>query len=75
MSKMKKTEMTVVAEDKCKSESCKKAQVRFTFCDEHYEHFKFGLVTKAGAKVSDYEKKHEHYVAYQAKQQQYKKTA
>jgi len=74
MSKMKKTDVTVVAEDKCKSEGCKDAQVRFTFCDKHYDWFKFGLITKVGKKVSDFEKKYEHYVAHQT-HDTHKKTA
>ena len=65
MSKAKKTEVTVVAEDRCKAEACKSAQERFTFCDQHYEWFKFGLITKTGKKVSDFEKKYGHFVAHQ----------
>ena len=66
MSKKQKTETAVVtAEERCKSEGCKHAQARFTFCDEHYDWFKFGLVTKLGKKVSDFEKKFAHYQAHQ----------
>jgi hypothetical protein len=75
MSKTKKTDMTVVAEDKCKSESCKKAQVRFTFCEEHYDWFKFGLITKVGKKVSDFDKKYEHFLSHQTVHTPHKKTA
>ena len=52
----------------CASWSCKAKSTRFNFCDEHYDHFKFGLIKKTGEPVSDYEKKIEHYTAYKAKQ-------
>jgi hypothetical protein len=65
MSKQKKTETTVTTDEQCKTEGCKHAQVRFTFCSEHYEWFKFGLVTKMGKKVSDFDKKFAHYTAHQ----------
>ena len=49
----------------CHAVSCKAAAHRFNFCDEHYDHFKFGLIKKTGERVSDYEKKIEHYMAHQ----------
>ncbi len=48
----------------CGAEGCKHGDARFGFCSEHYEQFKFGLITKAGKVVSDYEKKFEHYQAF-----------
>jgi hypothetical protein len=51
----------------CFSWECKAEADRFNFCNEHYEHFKFGLIKKTGEPVSDYEKKFEHYQAYKAK--------
>jgi len=67
MSKKQNTEtVAVTSEERCKSEGCKHAQARFTFCDQHYEWFKFGLVTKMGKKVSDFEKKFGHFQAHQA---------
>lgn len=51
----------------CLSWGCKKESTRFSFCNEHYDHFKFGLIKKTGEPVSDYEKKFEHYQAYVAK--------
>jgi hypothetical protein len=51
----------------CFSWSCKAEADRFNFCDEHFEHFKFGLIKKTGEPVSDYEKKIEHYLAHKAK--------
>jgi hypothetical protein len=56
----------------CKCEGCKGQQDRFTFCDTHYEWFKFGLITKEGKKVGDFEKKWGHFEAYVARQKQYK---
>lgn len=50
--------------DGCHSWSCKAKAHRFNFCDEHYDHFKFGLIKKTGEPVSDYEKKIEHYAAH-----------
>lgn len=49
----------------CCATGCKVQAKRFNFCAEHYEHFKFGLIKKTGEQVSDYEKKIEHFLAYQ----------
>ncbi len=51
----------------CISWGCKKEAKRFSFCDEHYDHFKFGLIKKTGEQVPDYEKKLGHYLAQKAK--------
>jgi len=51
----------------CSGSGCKAKSHRFSFCDEHYEQFKFGLINKFGDFVPDYEKKWEHYQAYKAK--------
>ena len=51
--------------EKCACSGCKSTAHRFSFCTEHYEHFKFGLITKKGQPVSDYDKKIGHYQAYQ----------
>lgn len=51
----------------CISSGCKTPVTRFGFCKEHYEQFKFGLIKKTGQPVPDYEKKFEHYRAFQAK--------
>lgn len=53
--------------DGCHAWGCKKSTSRFNFCDEHYDHFKFGLIKKTGEPVSDYEKKFGHYVAQKSK--------
>lgn len=57
-----------VAPGGCAAVGCKSGEKRFSFCEEHYEQFKFGLIKKTGELVSDHEKKYEHYVAFRAKQ-------
>ena len=64
MGKGKKPVEVVGGAEGCKCGGCKKPQDRFTFCTEHYEWFKFGLITKMGVKVSDFDKKFDHYTAY-----------
>jgi len=49
----------------CHAVSCKASATRFNFCEEHYDHFKFGLIKKTGERVPDYDKKIEHYQAHQ----------
>lgn len=51
--------------EKCTAQACKSNGIRFGFCDEHFEQYKFGLINKKGQQVPDYEKKFEHYKAYQ----------
>ena len=72
MGKGKKPEMEAVGAEGCKCGGCKKPQFRFTFCSEHYDWFKFGLITKAGQKVSDFEKKFDHFTAHQERMKTYK---
>lgn len=55
--------------DGCHAWSCKAKAKRFNFCDEHYDHFKFGLIKKTGEQVSDYEKKIEHYLTHKNQSQ------
>lgn len=45
----------------CLAVGCKDKDVRASYCEEHFKQFKFGLITKTGQKVFDYEKKLEHY--------------
>lgn len=45
----------------CHATGCKDKDVRANFCDEHFRQFKFGLITKTGDRVIDYERKAEHY--------------
>ena len=51
----------------CTGQACKSSAKRFSFCDEHFEQFKFGLIKKTGQPVPDYDKKIEHYEAYKKK--------
>ena len=53
----------------CVAKECKgKNAWKFGFCHEHYDQFKFGLITKGGNPVPDYERKYEHYVAHKERQ-------
>lgn len=49
---------------RCAVAHCKKPPKRFEFCEEHYEHFKFGLVKKNGQPAADYEKKYHQYLTH-----------
>jgi hypothetical protein len=51
----------------CLCWGCKAQGTRFNFCEEHYDHFKFGLIKKTGEPVPDYERKFEHFQAHKAK--------
>lgn len=46
---------------KCIAEGCSKKPAKASFCDEHFDWFKAGLVTKEGMKAADFEKKHYNY--------------
>lgn len=52
----------------CSAQACKSAEFKFSFCSEHFEQFKFGLIKKDGKPVPDYEKKFDHYMAYKSRQ-------
>ena len=45
----------------CTAVGCKLDPIRFEFCKDHFDQFKFGLINKKGEPVLDYEKKFEHY--------------
>lgn len=45
----------------CPYKSCKSKPQQFSFCTEHFQQFKFGLINKKGEHVPDYEKKFGHY--------------
>lgn len=47
----------------CCAEGCKKKSDRANFCPEHFAWFKAGLVTREGARASDFDKKFYHYSA------------
>ncbi len=42
---------------RCTAPDCTKKADRLNFCPEHYDWFKFGLLTKEGQKPSDFDKK------------------
>lgn len=48
----------------CQATACKGKPHKFDFCSEHFDQFKFGLITKSGKPVPDYEKKFDHYQLY-----------
>lgn len=45
----------------CQAEDCKAKQSRAGFCEPHFEWFKAGLITKAGMRAPDFDKKHYHW--------------
>lgn len=45
----------------CPAEGCGKKRVRSTFCAEHFEWFKEGLISRDGAKPKDFDKKYQAY--------------
>ncbi len=59
----------VVALGRCTAQGCSKKPELMTFCKEHFDWFKFGLITKTGERPTDFDKK---YIAYQ---KQHKKAA
>lgn len=50
--------------EKCIGAECKSNAKRFSFCSEHFEQYKFGLINKKGQPVPDFEKKFGQYTAY-----------
>jgi hypothetical protein len=57
----KEAAVDTLSTEKCVGQGCKATARRFSFCDEHFDHFKFGLIKKTGEPVSDYEKKLGHF--------------
>lgn len=49
---------------RCAVKDCKKAPQLTNFCQEHYDWFKFGLITKLGEKPIDFDKKHQAYMKH-----------
>lgn len=45
----------------CKVKACKHSPGKFGFCGEHFDQFKFGLITKLGEPSADFDKKSEQY--------------
>lgn len=48
---------------RCCSEGCKKKSEKANFCAEHFDWFKAGLITREGARASDFDKKHYQYMS------------
>jgi hypothetical protein len=55
------TNVVSLGPTKCIAEGCAKKPAKASFCDEHFDWFKAGLITKEGAKAADFEKKHYNY--------------
>lgn len=51
----------VVSLNKCSAEGCSHRADLMNFCNEHYDWFKFGLITKEGKRPSDFDKKFQSY--------------
>lgn len=51
----------------CKYTKCRDSVVKYGFCAGHFDQFKFGLLTKNGAHVPDFEKKIDHYMRQKGK--------
>lgn len=47
---------------KCTAEGCKSKPTKAGFCDQHYDWFKQGLITKSGGYAKDFDKKYQHYL-------------
>ncbi|MCO5144336.1 MAG: hypothetical protein M9962_14715 [Oligoflexia bacterium] len=45
----------------CKVKGCKHSPSKFSFCTEHFDQFKFGLINKNGEPCMDFEKKEAQY--------------
>ena len=51
----------------CKYSKCRGGVAKYGFCADHFDQFKFGLLTKHGAHVPDFEKKFDHYTKQKGK--------
>jgi hypothetical protein len=49
--------VTAIGSAKCSCENCNKKSDLQNFCTEHFEWFKWGLVTKEGKRPTDFDKK------------------
>lgn len=47
---------------RCKAESCNEKITRMDFCNEHFNWFKEGLITKEGERPKDFDKKYNAYI-------------
>lgn len=51
----------------CKVKACKHPPSKFSFCAEHFDQFKFGLINKLGEPCQDWDKKSEQYDHWKTK--------
>lgn len=56
----------------CKADGCKKKSEKLDFCSEHYDWFKWGLISREGKRPIDFDKKYDSYMKHT---QKHKKTA
>jgi hypothetical protein len=56
----------VVALSKCAADGCKKPTELMNFCKEHYDWFKWGLITKEGKRPVDFDKKYQAFMKRKA---------
>ena len=60
--KDKKGKSQVKAPVQCQYKGCHSKPSKHSFCPEHFEQFKFGLINKKGKMVPDHAKKMEHFM-------------
>ena len=51
----------------CKYSKCRDSVMKYGFCASHFDQFKFGLLTKHGAHVPDFDKKIDHFMKQKGK--------
>jgi len=51
----------------CKYSKCRDSVTKYGFCVGHFDQFKFGLLTKHGEHVPDFDKKIDHYMKQKGK--------
>lgn len=57
----KKPEKEGVVIELCTVQGCKTKPSQFSFCADHFDQYKFGLINKKGQQVPDFEKKFDQY--------------
>ncbi|OYZ16314.1 MAG: hypothetical protein B7Y39_15805 [Bdellovibrio sp. 28-41-41] len=56
-----------LSDARCQAEGCKAKHTRASFCAEHFEWFKAGLITKEGKQALDFDKKYQHFMSAKKK--------
>lgn len=59
--------VVALGSSKCSADDCKAKPSRASFCSEHFDWFKLGLISKEGHRVPDFDKKFYHYTASKKK--------